>query len=454
VSRATIAYMPSPLVAPVTNGPASEAKAVSVPPPSATTSEAPSKPLSVRPASVPSPAAVASLPSQSPPDPYELLVTRDSEPSTASPLVYRERNWLVPEGMSLDDAELLLRTRFSALRDELASRPKGKLVKLAVFDHRWEGQPQRPPLLVLTWKDWRGEPEVLAPSVNGSMPPPSGSLPPPASVQPPAPESVAPAAAPPQVTPSAPPVPYDASRPSTPPMGAATPSIMVDPDLMDAPTMKDLPVSGSIPAGTPRPSPSVAPTRSVAPASSTHSSARPRTKTDDRLASAFEGLQDLFFLPTPADGAEFLLRLLGELVPAEASSVALYDINTDELRFVAAIGAGADERKGDAVPSQVGILGSALRSVDVCLIVPDVPSDDRFDPGIDGRVGLEATNLAVMPVSAHGRLLGAVQLVNRIGDLEFSRADANLLVYIGQRFGEFLHQHKVAAAPRRSQPAR
>jgi GAF domain-containing protein len=158
----------------------------------------------------------------------------------------------------------------------------------------------------------------------------------------------------------------------------------------------------------------------------------------------------LFFLPTPAEGADFVLRLLGELVPCEASAVALYDINTDELRFVAAHGVGAEERKGDAVPAQAGILGATIRLHEVCTTVDDLGTDARFDPGVDGRVGLEATNTAVVGVWANGRLLGAFQLLNRIGDLEFGAADANLLVYVSNRFGAFLHQHKVAEVKRPS----
>lgn len=189
------------------------------------------------------------------------------------------------------------------------------------------------------------------------------------------------------------------------------------------------------------PAPSRPPPAAAAPAPAPAGALHPR---QDRLAEAFEALQDLFFLPTPFEGVEFVLRLLSELVPSEASAIVLYDINTHELRFAGAVGAGAEERKGDAVPGDAGLFGAALHHPERCLIVPDVAHEARFDPGVDGRVGLEATNVAVMPVGAHGRLLGAIQLVNRIGELEFSASDANLLVYVGQRLGEFLHQHKTS----------
>src|SRR5690606_1899619 len=80
---------------------------------------------------------------------------------------------------------------------------------------------------------------------------------------------------------------------------------------------------------------------------------------DDRLASAFEALQDLFFLSTPLEGLEFVVRLLDDLIPCEAASACLYDINTDEFRFVALTGPGADERRGEGVPRLVGLFGAA-----------------------------------------------------------------------------------------------
>ncbi len=206
---------------------------------------------------------------------------------------------------------------------------------------------------------------------------------------------------------------------------------MVDPALFAVPSAAPVPVARALPT--------------VPPAAPAGASVHHR---QDRLAEAFEALQDLFFLPTPFEGVEFVLRLLSDLVPSEASAIVLYDINTHELRFAGALGAGAEERKGDAVPGDAGLFGAAFQHAERCLVVPDVAHEARFDPGVDGRVGLEATNLAIMPVAAQGRLLGAIQLVNRIGELEFSVADGNLLVYVGQRLGEFLHQHKTSEQKR------
>jgi GAF domain-containing protein len=160
---------------------------------------------------------------------------------------------------------------------------------------------------------------------------------------------------------------------------------------------------------------------------------------DERLATAFEALQDLFFLTTAHEGLDFVMRLLEDLTPAEAASACLYDINTDELRFVALTGPGAEERKGDAVPRLAGLIGSAALAAGDALVIHDVSADPRFDPGVDGRVGVEVRSMALAAVLHGGRLFGLLQLINRRGLREFSATDANILAYVAEKLGEFLH---------------
>lgn len=160
---------------------------------------------------------------------------------------------------------------------------------------------------------------------------------------------------------------------------------------------------------------------------------------DDRLAKAFEALQDLHFLTTAHEGLDFTVRLLTDLVPSEAISACLYDINTDEFRFVVLTGPGADERKRDGVPRLSGLFATAARAPQNAVLVEGVPSDERYDPGVDGRVGLMAETIALSALTHQGRLQGMLQLVNRQGQAQFSRADANLLTYVSRKLAEFLH---------------
>ncbi|MCS6797500.1 MAG: GAF domain-containing protein [Myxococcota bacterium] len=315
-------------------------------------------------------ASVVEAPASDADVPHELLYERSENPSPSSPLHFRERVYVVPPATPRPQLEGLLRRLLAAIRNELATQPTGKLVSIALFDHRWTGRPSRPPLATLQWKDWRGEePEIAFPP------------------------SAAPRAAPSEIKPTT-------SRP---------------------------------------------------PAAAHASGPRRRSSTSDtdvRLAQAFEASQDLFFLDTPRDGLEFCMRLLDELVPCEAMSGVLYDIDTDELRFTALSGPGAENRRGEAVPSGSGLFGAACRQ-QTPLIVADVRSDPRFDPGVDGRVGLEAHNAMYAPLYHQGRLLGVVQLLNRRTPDGFSVMDVNVVSYVAEQLGKFLHEQRVAHKSRR-----
>jgi hypothetical protein len=332
---------------------------------------------------------------------WKLLARRDADPTPENPLCYRERSYLVPEGLPGSDAEALARARVDELRELLRDAPPGRFVNVAVFDHAWTDRPSRPPAATAQWKDWQGDVVVDRPlerwlaSTRASASPSS----PPAATAPSSPATVA-----------APAAPQPAVAPASKPPAAVVP--------VDEP-------------------------RTAPPA-------RTRRTTDDhdsRLADAFEACQDLFFLGTPAEGLEFAVELLGQLVPHEAASACLYDIDEDVLRFVVATGPGGHDRRGDGVPARLGLFGIAARLVGTTLRVDPLGSDPRFDPGVDGRVGLDPQNALYLPIAHQGRILGVLQLLNRELDVTFSQGDADLGLYVANQLGQFLQQ--VRMRPRR-----
>lgn len=275
----------------------------------------------------------------------ELLFTRDEEPSADNPLSYRERAFLIPTGMNVSDAEARLRFVLADLQRQLGQAPRGKLVNLAAFDHRFVDQPQRPPLVVLEWRDWRGEAAVDYPAAE-----------------------------------------QQAAR------GAA----------------------------------------------------RLHAEPDDRLASVFEALHELPHMRTPHEALDFVIKLLSTTVPCAALSGCLYDINTDELRFVACTGPGAEERRGTALRSTQGVIGRAARAESHALVIADLTEAPDYDPEVDGRPGLETQNMLLRPVVHEGRLLGMLQLINRTSGA-FSAPDLHLVNYTADRLGEFLHAARTRA---------
>lgn len=175
---------------------------------------------------------------------------------------------------------------------------------------------------------------------------------------------------------------------------------------------------------------------------------RGRTSTDEhdqRLATAFEASQDLLFLSTPIEGLEFALELFEDLADAEAMAACIYDIDDDVHRVAAAQGPGAAEMRGRAIPFQGGLFGVAARTPNAAFRVPDVSAEGRFDPAVDGWDGVDVKDLLYVPLTAQGRFLGMIQLINRKAEGGFSQADADLATYIGQQLASFLHKARLKA---------
>lgn len=158
---------------------------------------------------------------------------------------------------------------------------------------------------------------------------------------------------------------------------------------------------------------------------------------DERLATVFETLHELAHLRTAAEGLEFTVRLLAHTVAAEALSGCLYDINTDELRFVAVHGHSAKAAQGRAVSRQAGLFGKAAQLEHAALVIPDLKAESGYDAARDGRPGLAATNMLLRPLTHEGRLLGMLQMINRKTGV-FSTADVHLVNYVAERLSEFL----------------
>jgi hypothetical protein len=267
----------------------------------------------------------------------ELLLERNDDPTPANPLCYRERAYLMPRGTTVPEAEASARWKLAELQKALEPQPRGKFVNLAVFDHSWQDVPERPPVITLQWRDWRGDVAVDYPAAarESSLPPPS----------------------------------------------------------------------------------------------------RPQ---DDRIADVFEALEELPRLHTPADGLDFAVRLLERTIPSEAISACLYDINTDELRFVALAGAGAASMQGRAVPRTGGLFGLAARNENRASVFSDVLVEPAYDPDIDTRPGIVPRNMLLRPITHERQLLGMIQLLNREA-ATFSIEDVNATNYIAERLAEFLH---------------
>ena len=122
-----------------------------------------------------------------------------------------------------------------------------------------------------------------------------------------------------------------------------------------------------------------------------------------------------------------LLRLVTqsviELTETEVASILLLDQQTGELHFVAATN---ETRVHDMIVPLDSIAGwSVLHGQP--LILEDVQSDPRFYPGIDDILGFHTRSLLGVPLMNKGKIIGALEVINKRNRTPFTQNDMALL---------------------------
>ncbi|PVD37899.1 hypothetical protein C0Q70_00501 [Pomacea canaliculata] len=77
-------------------------------------------------------------------------------------------------------------------------------------------------------------------------------------------------------------------------------------------------------------------------------------------------------------------------------------------------------------PINIGITGHVARTGET-LNIPDVYADDRFDPTVDTETGFVTKSILCMPIkNVAGKVIGVIQLVNKLDNTNFNKNDENL----------------------------
>jgi len=83
-----------------------------------------------------------------------LLASRDENPTSSSPLHFRERMYAVPVPFQTGTGEKLATKLLRDVQNELAQERGAKFVRIELFDHIWKREPDHAPVVRLEWKDW------------------------------------------------------------------------------------------------------------------------------------------------------------------------------------------------------------------------------------------------------------------------------------------------------------
>jgi GAF domain-containing protein len=133
---------------------------------------------------------------------------------------------------------------------------------------------------------------------------------------------------------------------------------------------------------------------------------------------------------------EMILESAAAVIGARAGSLFLIDPSTDELIFEEAIGPRDERIEGSRMPISQGIAGLVATSGEP-MAISDARDDPRVFKEIGDRIGYRPDSLLCVPLFSGDRVIGVLQMLDKIGEPAFSAKDMRTL-------GMFANQAAVA----------
>lgn len=150
----------------------------------------------------------------------------------------------------------------------------------------------------------------------------------------------------------------------------------------------------------------------------------------DRIHRALETISDIGMLLNSSMDATSLIRNVNaricELLEAEGCSVILRDQEAGNLRFFAVWGERSEMIERVSIPEGTGIAGWVINN-GTHWISRSTASDDKFSPFVDIVTDFSTRNVLAVPMKVSGRIIGAVEVVNKLGGRNFDDQDVDLL---------------------------
>ena len=125
-----------------------------------------------------------------------------------------------------------------------------------------------------------------------------------------------------------------------------------------------------------------------------------------------------------------VLETAAQVIGARAGALFLLDRQTRELYFEAAVGAKAAEVRRFRVPVGHGIAG-LVALTGQAMAVAGADSDPRQAADIAQAVGYQPTSILCVPLLLDDRLIGVLELLDKVGAEGFGLADMEMLRLFG-----------------------
>lgn len=128
-----------------------------------------------------------------------------------------------------------------------------------------------------------------------------------------------------------------------------------------------------------------------------------------------------------SDLLQLIMTSAAQLLHAETSSLMLVDEETNELTFEVATGEPGQEVVKHRVPPGQGIAGWVVQNAQP-LVIENPAEDPRFYNRIDKAIGFETRNILAVPLMVKDRVIGVVEVINKLDAPGFSSKDLELAV--------------------------
>lgn len=159
---------------------------------------------------------------------------------------------------------------------------------------------------------------------------------------------------------------------------------------------------------------------------------------NDRLWKVIKSLNDLRCDVGSYSSSDDILKMVMDIlvialeaVESENGSILLLDDESDELVFVAVVGARQEELMDFRIPANSGVAGWVKKHKKPAL-VQDVRKDDRWISAVDQSIGFHTQSLMAVPLILEDQVLGVMEVVNTLSEDHFNVADLALLQLIAR----------------------
>jgi GAF domain-containing protein len=129
---------------------------------------------------------------------------------------------------------------------------------------------------------------------------------------------------------------------------------------------------------------------------------------------------------------ESLMALANKLLRTEASSLLLIDEKGERLFFKASAGARAKEIMRFTLNPEKGIVGWVIQNKKP-YIANDVASDSHWSQDVATQLNFSTRSILCVPVMSRGRLIGALEAINKTDGERFDATDIALLTTLADQ---------------------